>query len=74
MKDFFFNIGGAIVSTVSNVFNRVRGAVSSRMEAVRNVMGNVMGAAVGTVRQKLDNMKMPMNRMAGAYVGLRLLR
>ena len=70
MKDFFFNIGGAIVSTVSNVFNRVRGAVSSRMEAVRNVMGNVMGAAVGTVRQKLDNMKNAYEQNGGGIRGI----
>lgn len=70
MKDFFSNIGGAIVSTVSNVFNRVRGAVSSRMEAVRNVMGNVMGAAVGTVRQKLDNMKNAYEQNGGGIRGI----
>lgn len=70
MKDFFFNIGGAIVSTVSNVFNRVRGAVSSRMEAVRNVMGNVMGAAVGTVKQKLDNMKNAYEQNGGGIRGI----
>ena len=70
MKDFFSNIGGAIVSTVSNVFNRVRGAVSSRMEAVRNVMGNVMGAAVGTVKQKLDNMKNAYEQNGGGIRGV----
>ena len=70
MKDFFFNIGGAIVSTVSNVFNRVRGAVRSRMEAVRNVMGNVMGAAVGTVKQKLDNMKNAYEQNGGGIRGI----
>ena len=70
MKNFFSNIGGAIVSTVSNVFNRVRGAVSSRMEAVRNVMGNVMGAAVGTVKQKLDNMKNAYEQNGGGIRGV----
>lgn len=70
MKNFFSNIGGAIVSTVSNVFNRVRGAVRSRMEAVRNVMGNVMGAAVGTVKQKLDNMKNAYEQNGGGIRGI----
>ena len=58
MKNFFSNIGGAIVSTVSNVFNRVRGAVSSRMEAVRNV------------KQKLDNMKNAYEQNGGGIRGV----
>lgn len=70
MGDFFKNIGGAIVSTVTGVFNQVRQAVSSRMEAVRNVMGNVMGAAVGTVKQKLDNMKNAYEQNGGGIRGI----